>query len=96
MHVHDSVERLDPHWVNVSVQDYPFRSLCCQVGLVSHYDRKETVLPLSGGRIDDAVQFIVGDRLKGRLTVELVFLQLDSFVTLGFKSLKIGFFFWFW
>ena len=62
--VHDSVERLDPHWINVPVQYDPLWTVTGQVGHVTHYDGEQAVLPLSGGWVDEAIQLVGCDGLR--------------------------------
>ena len=57
--LHDSVERFNPHWIDISIQDNPFWSFSGDVCLVSHDDGKESIFPFTGGRVDDAVQLII-------------------------------------
>ena len=40
--VHDGVERLDPHGVDVSVQHDPFGPVPCHAGQISHTHREQT------------------------------------------------------
>ena len=61
--VHDSVERLNPHWVNVSIQHNPLWVVIGEVGHVSHDGGEQAVLPLSCGWVDEAKQLICGDGL---------------------------------
>ena len=42
---HDRVQRLDPHGIDVSVQDDPLGPVGCQVGLVTHDHREQSVFP---------------------------------------------------
>lgn len=42
--IHDGIERLDPHWVNVSIQHYPLGVVSSHVGHVSHDVGKQTYL----------------------------------------------------
>lgn len=35
--IHDSVERLNPHWVYVPIQDNPLGAIMSDVGQVPHY-----------------------------------------------------------
>lgn len=44
---HDRVQRLDPHGIDVSVQDDPLGPVGCQVGLVTHDHREQSVFPFS-------------------------------------------------
>ena len=40
--IHDSVERLYPHGVNISIQNYPFGAIIAHVGQVTHNGGEET------------------------------------------------------
>jgi len=62
--IHDSVERLYPHWVDVAVENDPLRSVVRHVRQIAHDARKESVLPFSGRRVDDAEQLVVGHCLR--------------------------------
>jgi len=43
--VHHRVQRLDPHRIDVAVENDPFRTLTRQVGQVPHDDREQTCAP---------------------------------------------------
>ena len=52
--IHDGVQGLNPHRIDVAIEENPFWSLSLQVGNVPHDARKQTVLPLlvlSGGEM---------------------------------------------
>ena len=44
--IHDSVQGLDPHWIDVAIKKDPLGSVSLQVGNVPHDARKQPVLPL--------------------------------------------------
>ena len=74
--VHHGVEGLDPHGVNVPVQDNPLRPLLAEVAEVPHDAGEQAVLPLPGGGVDDPVQLVVGDGLGVEICVGRLLLQV--------------------
>ena len=56
-HSHDCVEGLDPHGVDVAVEDDPLGTVGGEVGLVAHDGGEEAVLPLPGARFSVEVRF---------------------------------------
>lgn len=44
--VHDGIQGLDPHGINVSVKYNPFWTVSRQVGQVSHDDREQTCVKM--------------------------------------------------
>ena len=57
--VHDGVEGLNPHGINVTIQDNPFGSVSRDVSQVSHDSREETVFPFTSRRVDDTEQLVI-------------------------------------
>ena len=78
--IHDSVEGLDPHGINVPIQNNPLWTISREVCCVPHDVGEESILPLSCGWIDDAIQLIIGDCLGVEVCVHwLLLLVLISF-----------------
>ena len=61
--IHDRVERLDPHRINVPVQHNPLGRVAGEVGQVPHDGGEEAVLPLPRGRVDEAKELVGVDGL---------------------------------
>ncbi len=34
--LHDSVQRFNPHWIDISVKDDPFWTVGCEISLIPH------------------------------------------------------------
>ena len=75
-HSHDCVEGLDPHGVDVAVEDDPLGTVGGEVGLVSHDGGEEAVFPLPRRRVDDAVELVVGHGLRVEVVEHGLLLQV--------------------
>jgi len=76
--IHDSVERLNPLWIDITIQDDPLLGVACLVwgdALVHifHDDREYTILPLVGLGVHESVELVCGDGLRINDIEECVF-----------------------
>ena len=58
--IHNSVERLNPHWVNIPVQDDPLGCIALDVSQSPHDPGELAIRPLLGSRNHIPEQLIVG------------------------------------
>ena len=80
--IHDSVETLNPHWINVPIQDNPLWAISRQVGSVSHDVGEQSIFPLSGGRVDDSIELIICNSLWVEVCVD----RLPLLVLVGLEQ----------
>ena len=87
---HDGVEGLDPHGIDVAVEDDPLGTVGGEVGLVSHDGGEEAVFPLPRRRVDDAVELVVGHGLRVEVVEHGLLLQVLVSAEQGLPHLALS------